>query len=137
MGYVLPTNKYPLCLRGYKEITGIYVGGCIRGRDSRFYRSEDNKRIALAHSHPRGKYRGWLCVPFKTRLRTRNLMLHELAHILCGAAGIKRGHNRHWRWTMCKLGGVLYPYELVGSTLSSKDHRRFIDKILDGLLSSI
>src|ERR1700722_11534834 len=129
--YSLPRNEWPAYLRSYQQLAGICVGGCIRDRDARFYRSKDNKRIALAHCHPRGKYAGWICVPYETRLRTRNLMLHELAHIICGSLGIKRGHKKEWRTIVKAIGGTAGSYKIVGSTLKSRDHREFVEKIWD------
>lgn len=128
MGYILPSNEWPECLKDRKEVVGVFVGGCIIGHDKRFYRSNDNKRIALAHAHIKGKHRGWICVPYKSRLRSRYLMLHELAHLI-----VRKGHKNKWRRTLKKLGGTLKPYKLSGSTIRSKDHRNFYEKLLDWL----
>lgn len=127
MGYELHLNDWPPYLRGFKRLKGIYVGGCIIGHDARFYRTEDNKKIAFAHAHTKGKHYGWICVPYRTRLRSKYLMLHELAHILCP----KKGHKRKWRKTLKRLGGTLKPYKLVGSTLKTKDHRSLGNKLYD------
>jgi hypothetical protein len=106
----------------------------VRGRDARFYRTDDNKHIALAHSHPRGRYKGWICVPYETRLRTKNLMLHELAHIICGSLGIKRGHRKEWRAIVRTLGGTDGSYKLVGSFIKSRDHRKLADRLWDWIM---
>lgn len=132
MGYILPPDEYPVCLAPYKGIIRVYVGGCVRGpaRAKRFYRSEDNKHIAFAHTHCKAYGRSWLCVPYKSRLRSKELMLHELAHVLSKREGHARGHHKHWRSIVRELGGELAPYK-VSRTLTSKDHRPFLERILD------
>lgn len=130
MGYRLPPNEWPACIKGHREVKGVYVGGCVIGHDKRFYRTDGNKRIALAHAHTKGKHRGWICVPYKTRLRAKFLMLHELAHL----KERKHHHEKKWRKAVKKLGGTLKPYKLPGSTLRAKDHRTFLEKLFDFIL---
>jgi|ERR1700722_3631092 len=127
MGYKLSHAAWPACLKDRSEVSGVYVGGCIIGHDARFWRTEDNKHVALAHSHIKGKHTGWICVPYKTRLRSKELMLHELAHLIVG----RKGHGKMWRKTVKEVGGTLKSYQLVGSTLSAKCRLNFIQKLLD------
>lgn len=117
MGYRLTPDEWPACLRGQSKVKGVYVGGCIIGHDKRFYRTEDNQRVALAHAHTKGKHKGFICIPYKSRLRDKRLMLHELAHIMAGG-----GHSFKWKHILLSLGGSLEGRKLVGSTLRTKNH---------------
>jgi len=134
MGYVLQPEEYPACLMGHNELRCIFVGGCIKGNDARFSRKTTNRPIALAHCHRSGKHVGTICVPYRSRLRSRELMLHELAHIICAANGIRKGHHKHWRRIVRELGGTCASYRLVGSTIRSKDHRSLLECIWNALV---
>lgn len=85
-------KKHPLAVKG------VFVGGCVkRGDGSRFR--------AKAHSHDSNSFLdfgGWICFLSAKRLTARELVLHELAHIL--APG---GHNDKWRAKVLEIGGTL------------------------------
>ena len=74
---------------------GVFVGGCVSRGDGSSFR-------AKAHAHVRGQWCGWICIRRPDRLRDRQLMLHELAHIISG-----QGHTDLWRRTLIALGGTL------------------------------
>jgi hypothetical protein len=101
---VLARQDWPTELL-HPVVAGVFVGGCvIRGDGSRFR--------AKAHAHyPGTTYEGWLCVLSARRLTCRELLLHELAHLL--APG---GHHARWRAKVLEIGGTLDP---VGDILRS------------------
>lgn len=81
----------------FPEVKGIFVGGCVdRGEGSRFR--------AKAHSHVKGKHKGYICVLSIKRLSCTALMLHEAAHIITGL-----GHVDKWRKKLLEIGGTLDP----------------------------
>jgi hypothetical protein len=82
--------SYPHCLLGYD--VRIFVGGCVkRGEGSRF-RSK-------AHAHI---YENWICFLSEKRLASKELCLHEIAHILT-----KSRHTDKWRKKLLQIGGTL------------------------------
>lgn len=93
----LPRDKWPEELLRSFAVKGVYVGGCVcRGVGSSFR--------AKAHAHFNGAYAGWLCFRRADRLECRELVIHELAHLVCG-----QGHTDLWRDTVLRLGGTLDP----------------------------
>lgn len=82
------------------EIWGIYVGdGCVTGQDPLEWLEVD------AHAHVLDEWNGWICIASPLKVVTVNgnptqLVLHELAHILCK----RPGHGRKWYDTICRLG---------------------------------
>ena len=82
------------------EIWGIYVGdGCVTGQDPLEWLEVD------AHAHVLDEWNGWICIANPAKVVTPNgnptqLVLHELAHILCK----KPGHGKKWYDTICRLG---------------------------------
>lgn len=88
-------GSWPDCLLGHPKLKGIFTGGCVsRGVGSSFR--------AKAHAHWGGEWAGWICVRKPERLSDRELMLHELAHILT-----EKGHVAEWRERLVALGGTL------------------------------
>jgi hypothetical protein len=89
--------EWPECLHGHPKVKGLFIGGCVaRGVGSSFR--------AKAHAHYTGRYFGWICVRRADRVDDRELMLHELAHILT-----EQGHTPAWRTRVLELGGTLDP----------------------------
>lgn len=87
-------SDHPI-LSKWAEVKGVFVYGCVaRGEGSRFR--------AKAHSHSDGDYRGWVCYLSAKWLGSRELALHELAHILTG-----HGHTNGWRRKLLLIGGTL------------------------------
>jgi len=70
----------------------VFVGGCKR-------RGEGSRFRAKAHSHNDEPV---VCYLSTKWLDSRELALHELAHIKSGA-----GHTDKWRKTLIELGGTL------------------------------
>lgn len=92
----LPYKMWPDDLRRFpREVAGVFAGGCVaRGVGSRFR--------AKAHAHTSGKRFGWLCFLSAKRLAARELVIHELAHLLAG-----KGHDDRWRAKVLELGGTI------------------------------
>jgi hypothetical protein len=91
----------------YPEFKGLFVGGCVkRGIGSSF------RHQAHAHNYLKDPLLGWICVRSPRRLCTASgkpsqLMLHEVAHLLCTG----HGHDDLWRATARSLGYRLQAHE--------------------------
>lgn len=95
---ILPREHYPRELQ-HDSVAGVFVGGCVsRGDGSRFR--------AKAHAHIWGQYCGWICVLSEKRLDCRELILHELAHVIS-----RQGHTDKWRRVLLSIGGTLDAYD--------------------------
>jgi len=104
---ILARESWPSVLADRSEVRGVFVGGCVdRGDGSRFR--------AKAHTHTGGQNAGYICVLAARRLSDRDLMLHELAHLLAG----ERGHTDTWRKWVLLIGGTL------SSTASLRDYHK-------------
>ena len=108
-GYHLPPNDWPQYLRSFDCLMGIYVGGCFVGNNI--------ETDTLAHAHP---HSGWICLPCKTRLRTRNLMLHEVAHLMSEHPR----HNKGWRNNLRKIGGTTKQVPISGSVWDMRSYSK-------------
>jgi len=91
----LPLEQWPKELQ-HTEVKGVFVGGCVkRGVGSRFR--------AKAHAHTFGNdYQGWICFLSAKRLSSKELCIHEAAHIITG-----EGHTDKWREKVKELGGTI------------------------------
>jgi len=99
----VPRHAWPECLQGHPKMRGLFTGGCVeRGVGSSFR--------AKAHAHMSGHHFGWICVRKPGRIEDRELMLHELAHILT-----EQGHTPAWRERLQELGGTLDPTDSLKS----------------------
>lgn len=93
---ILIPDQYPIWLK-HPAVKGIYVGGCVeRGEGSRFHAK------AHAHCRPSDPYRGWICFLSAKRLVSKEICLHELAHLITPG-----GHIDAWRETLIAIGGTL------------------------------
>lgn len=70
----------------------VFVGGCRR-------RGEGSRFRAKAHAHNDERV---ICYLSSKWLHSKELALHELAHILAGT-----GHTDKWRAKVIELGGTL------------------------------
>jgi hypothetical protein len=79
----------------YREVKGIFCGGCIERGDGSAFR-------AKAHAHTRllDPHRGWVCVRGPKNLLSISLMLHEAAHIIT-----EQGHTFKWMQKYVEIGG--------------------------------
>jgi len=101
---VVPRREWPQELLRSHAIKGVFVGGCVcRGTGSSFR--------AKAHAHTHAPFKGWLCFRRADRLQCRELVIHELAHLVTG-----EGHTDNWRACVVRLGGTL---DAVGSIMRS------------------
>lgn len=93
---------FPECLKPFD--VKVFVGGCVaRGEGSRF-RAKAHAHIegALYLSPSQRRYLGWICFLSEKRLKSRELCLHEAAHILSNS-----GHTDKWRKKVLEIGGTL------------------------------
>lgn len=97
----------------YPEVKGIFTNGCIkRGEGSRFR--------AKAHTHFKGKYKGWICFLSEKRLNEKMLLLHEIAHAITN-----EGHTDKWRKKLLEIGGTLDACnDINGKSLLKSYHKR-------------
>lgn len=76
---------------------GLFVGGCIAHGEGSSFRHK-----AHAHCFPEDKYFGWICIRSAKRLTQKNLLIHELAHILT-----RNGHTKKFYQCVRRLGGSI------------------------------
>lgn len=108
----LSHDLWPDELLAHKEmLKGVFIGGCIdRGIGSSFR--------ALAHAHkPTSTHAGWICLRASRRLYNKDLVLHELAHILQPG-----GHTDKWRNKLIEIGGKVS--DAMGMRNYSKKQKR-------------
>lgn len=96
--HALEQKYWPDYLKDYPELKGICVNYCGCGYDF------DKSPIELAHTH---NDIGWMCVSKSRYLTSKNLMLHELAHILANS-----DHNKKWRRKVIQIGGTLDSFQV-------------------------
>lgn len=92
---IIKRKDWPQELQNSWAMKGLFVGGCVERGDGSSFR-------AKAHAHISGRNKGWICVRKASRLADRELMIHELAHIITG-----HGHDDTFRAMVRKLGGTL------------------------------
>ena len=116
-GQPLPIEDTPKYLLAFKELEVIFFGGCGLGLEfiTQGY-------PAFAHCHIFDDGMGWICVPNKTRLRNRMIMLHEVAHIIA-----KSNHTDKWRKVLLSIGGTLDPIK-VGKEMTRSYHKKQSNK---------
>ena len=71
------------------------------------------KDVLLAHAHTdidHSSY-GWICSPFRSILKSKWLLLHEVAHII---AWRSEYHDDRWRETILTIGGSLEQKRFMG-----------------------
>ena len=93
---VLDPSQWPEELK-HPAVKGVFVHGCIEKGDGVYSRNR-------AHAHTAGEHAGWICVYVAKRLKFRELMLHELGHLVVGPG---HGHNDKWRSAVLALGGTI------------------------------
>lgn len=108
----LGKDAWPGPLQGRREVRGVCVGGCVDGS-----RLSGNR---WAHAHTRGNHLGWICYRNEHVLASREVAIHELAHLVRGDGGC---HDALWRETCLELGGSLDSHEVAGKW-SKAYHKR-------------
>jgi hypothetical protein len=99
-------SEYPEWVRGFSEVKGIYVNGCVSDgawEDVTPHKDQLPGEQALAHAHNStwDDYSGWICLNNEYDRHNKYLLLHELAHILTPGCD----HNNRWRRKLVELGG--------------------------------
>lgn len=96
----LSRNKLPSFLTTHPEFQGVFYGECIG------HEIPSQETVGHAHTNPDDPNYGWICISRKTLTKDKQLLRHELAHILAPAGG----HDDAWRKMVIKLGGHLDEY---------------------------
>jgi hypothetical protein len=84
-------------------VKGVFVGGCI-ATGVGLISSRKGLRCEEAHAHVEGLHQGWVCFQIPADLDSKELRMHELAHIMSG-----EGHTKAWRAKMTELGQEIPP----------------------------
>ena len=91
-------KDFPACVQSFEVLRGICVGGCIDPSGTIDH--------CGAHAHvDTGIYSGWICLSFKYQLREKQVLLHEVAHLLVPYTG----HSKIWRNKVKEIGGTIKP----------------------------
>jgi hypothetical protein len=97
----LSRNQIPSFLTDHPEFQGIFYGECIG------HEKPSQSTVGHSHVNPNDPNHGWICIASKTLTKDKQLLKHELAHILVGRG---HGHDDTWRKMVLKLGGHLNEY---------------------------
>lgn len=116
MQIITDRSLFPKCIRQFNEVRKICVGGCYRGEEN--YIVDGEKFFAHAHVikaeyclRPEyDEFRGVICLKHKFLLRNKNLLLHEVAHLLTP----HDSHGKDWKETLLKIGGTTKRYWVWG-----------------------
>jgi hypothetical protein len=92
----IPKKSWPDHLR-HPVVRGVFVGGCVRRGIGSSFRAK-----AHAHGNESDPHHGWICYRKASRLESKELALHEIAHLVAGC-----GHTDEWRRAVLALGGTL------------------------------
>jgi hypothetical protein len=96
----LPIREWPKCLLPYPQVMEVWVNGCKYGEDNWI----TDTHFTNAHTHTWiNAPVGVICMPYRFLTRSRDLMLHELAHVLVGC---HHGHDEVWESKFLQLGGT-------------------------------
>jgi len=95
---------------------GIFVGGCIERKEGSSFRGKAHAHY-VKYKGKHQKYGGWICIRSAKRLKQKNLLIHELAHIITG-----QGHTKKFYECVRRLGGSI-----------TKNDRRIAPKATRGL----
>jgi hypothetical protein len=89
-------KHWPKYLREFDELAGVSYGRCVWPG----HKVRDNE-YGHSHSDVNDTHFGWVCIAYKSYIRNKEIMIHEVAHIFVGA---EHGHNATWRKWCVKLG---------------------------------
>lgn len=109
---ILPKSQYPKYLKPFKMIKGISYGKCKFGYDL---------DIAHAHCAKLQNEFGWICLDYKSRIRNRYILLHEIAHLI---AGYKNSHNDRWRRACLRIGGTIEEFPITKNLSSASCEKK-------------
>jgi hypothetical protein len=65
--------------------------------------------------------KGWICLKWAYLLRSREILLHEAAHLLVGP---DNDHGKVWRAKVKEIGGTYQPFEIRGYQVGGFSHAR-------------
>lgn len=105
---------FPKCIRHFKELRGISVGGCIK-------KTPLAGQMAHAHCNHCCRPVGWICLKYKYQLKEKLTLLHEVAHLIANTSTDVPDHGKKWRDTVVAIGGT------YGSYLSYNKNLEYLD----------
>lgn len=101
---ILPRALYPAAIKPHaRRIRGVCLFGCIDPSGATPLRAEHEAHVHVDRS-ARVAFEGWICIRTARALGFRELLLHEVAHLLT-----RRGHDERWRRKVREIGGKLGP----------------------------
>ena len=106
---MFPKKAWPKYLRQFPELRFISVGACRYSWE--WNDSNGIKELAHAHSSRARRDRaffGTICLRKASLLDCRDLMIHEVCHLLEGADN----HDDKWRQWVLAYGGTLSPFRI-------------------------
>lgn len=106
---ILKKQFVPPFLAQFPEFKGACIHECIGGNHL--------PRFVLAESHvyPKDAFRGWICFKNLFCLLDKQLLIHEMSHVL---TDYNQGHSDAWRAKVLELGGHLNSYLFQVGTYS-------------------
>jgi len=93
-------SQFPECIRHFKELKGICIGECID--NIQFGKSE----AAHAHCYDGDPYQGWICLKHKYQLKSKLILLHEVAHLIANRHIESVPHGKGWKKVLLSIGGT-------------------------------
>ena len=94
-------SLFPKWIRHFKELKGISVQECV---DPDLTISDSH--IAHAHAGDGDPYQGWICLHYKSTLKNRLILLHEVAHLIANKNPKTPNHGKLWKAAVVAIGGT-------------------------------
>lgn len=108
-------SEFPKCIRQFKEVKGIYVGGCIDGLEA-------PKGTAHAHCVAGHHRTGWICLSYKYQLKEKLTLLHEVAHLIADKSVHAPDHGKKWRDIVESINGTYKSYACYSKRFYYRDY---------------
>lgn len=118
---IINRDEFPECIRQYKEVRGIAIGGCIFDIERSQKPYEPVGEIAHCHTGW-NVHKGFMCSKYDI-LFDRLVLLHEAAHLITG-----QGHTKKWKEKCLQIGGTLGPGYVNYNGKRAADCRNICEK---------
>jgi hypothetical protein len=108
---VIASSQLPEYLAKFSQIHGVCAGRCVwHGFDwAKNWMDVITFERGVAHAHvdkKRDPFAGWICLEYPYLLLSKELMLHEVAHLITGEPDTPISHNQRWRDVLVSIGGT-------------------------------